>query len=250
MTRALAVALWLMAPAWASAQSCAEGRERVEGRCCWPGQSWSETDGRCRGAPHCPEALVEHGDECVAPIASAPAPSAWGPLPPPEATPAVPLEWPDRDEAGARSLSHVVMAPSEDEGLLIGAFLLFDLAWWMGVVGGVLDEQANQCDAGFFTGRSRVPTSCRSVGFAPIPIVGGLLAPLLNFGPGLRTNASFLALGIPSLILQIAGVVAIGVAFANGTIEPRYQPLGSPATVALVPAASGADAGLSLDLRF
>lgn len=51
------------------------------GRCCWPGQAWSVEHGRCEGPPACPEGLVAHGDDCVAPHARAEsdAPAARGP---------------------------------------------------------------------------------------------------------------------------------------------------------------------------
>ena len=52
----------------ASAQ-CAGGRvvtPATAGRCCWPGQSWSNAFGRCEGPPVCPAGAFASGDDCVA----------------------------------------------------------------------------------------------------------------------------------------------------------------------------------------
>ncbi len=57
----------LSASAVASAQ-CAEGRvanDQTQGRCCWPGQSWSPETALCTGAPTCPAGRVAQGDDCV-----------------------------------------------------------------------------------------------------------------------------------------------------------------------------------------
>lgn len=49
-------------------QTCADGRVRspsTQGRCCWPGQTWSSQYGRCEGPPDCPTGWVSHGDDCA-----------------------------------------------------------------------------------------------------------------------------------------------------------------------------------------
>lgn len=68
----LCMSLASLAPARAVAQQCSEGRVAswsTQGRCCWPGQSFSPQLGRCVGAPQCPSGRVAAGDECVAPAA-------------------------------------------------------------------------------------------------------------------------------------------------------------------------------------
>jgi hypothetical protein len=47
---------------------CAEGRvanEQTQGRCCWPGQTWSPDTTLCTGPPTCPEGRVAQGEDCV-----------------------------------------------------------------------------------------------------------------------------------------------------------------------------------------
>lgn len=78
--RGLVLGLVLAAflPAAAAAQDCSGGRvasAATQGRCCWPGQEWSDARGRCSGPPLCPVGLVPAGDECVA-EAGAGAPSS------------------------------------------------------------------------------------------------------------------------------------------------------------------------------
>jgi hypothetical protein len=55
----------LVLPANASAQTCRGGRVRVSGRCCWPGQDWSNQARACVGPPQCPTGMVEEGETCV-----------------------------------------------------------------------------------------------------------------------------------------------------------------------------------------
>lgn len=99
----IAFALASLAPAVATAQPrpCAEGRERSaasQGRCCWPGQSWSTSLARCDGPPSCPAGFIEEGDGCIRGDAPAPrvtsdfvAPApAYAPPPPPTLPPAPP----------------------------------------------------------------------------------------------------------------------------------------------------------------
>jgi hypothetical protein len=62
---------------------CAEGRvvgPATVGRCCWPGQHWSEPYGRCEGPPQCPPGFAGDGDQCVRAAPRLPPPP---PAPPP-----------------------------------------------------------------------------------------------------------------------------------------------------------------------
>jgi hypothetical protein len=52
------------------------------GRCCWPGQWWSDPLGRCTGVPTCPSGTGGQGETCVA--LDAPAPEASAPILAPE----------------------------------------------------------------------------------------------------------------------------------------------------------------------
>lgn len=48
-------------------QICQGGRTvtpATAGRCCWPGQAWSNDRARCEGPPACPVGLVPNGDDC------------------------------------------------------------------------------------------------------------------------------------------------------------------------------------------
>lgn len=84
---------------------CAPGRvanEATGGRCCWPGQSWSNEQSRCEGPPTCPAGMWGEGADCVAatpphaeipsPPAAQPAPAAPRYAPPIEAEPRAPTE--------------------------------------------------------------------------------------------------------------------------------------------------------------
>jgi hypothetical protein len=58
----------------AAAQGCEGGREvgaRTDGRCCWPGQSWSRDAGVCTGVPDCPEGTTADDATCVPALVSA-----------------------------------------------------------------------------------------------------------------------------------------------------------------------------------
>src|SRR5262249_29470148 len=51
-----------------SAPECAEGRvstAATAGRCCWPGQYWTDERERCEGAPRCAEGWLADGPGCV-----------------------------------------------------------------------------------------------------------------------------------------------------------------------------------------
>ena len=51
----------------ATPETCGDGRTTdAAGHCCWPGQVWGESSGRCRGKPQCPGGLVENNETCVA----------------------------------------------------------------------------------------------------------------------------------------------------------------------------------------
>lgn len=242
----------------ARAQDCSEGRVRVEGRCCWPGQSWSLEHGRCDGAPLCPPGLVEHGETCVASALSA-LPSAPSPpgargrdayaeptFPRAASTDGWPVAVGDAHAPGA----WVFPGRGEDEGLISVAFAIFDVGWLLGWIGVLADEAAG-CSSDFFgSGRT---FSCGGWQIAGVPLVGGIVGGLVNFSPGFRRSSFGIAFGIPSVILEGIGLfVLLPIAFANSTSEPAFMPihLNDDVTASLELSAPGADAGLSLDVSF
>ncbi len=257
LTLLVLVASWSVSLV-AGAQDCVEGRERVEGFCCWPGQTFSTSARRCEGVPACPEALVEHGEECVAPlgpparvpdIAPVPAYDAFVALPPlsgPTET-ADTSGWPATREASV--VHHAVRRHGEDGGLIALSVVIFDIGWVMGLVVGALDAARDSCSS-FSSGRS---TNCNSWQYAFIPVGGGIFSGMTNFAPSsFRTSSGWgFGLGIPSVLLQTIGLISLAIALANEVTD-----IGLPAiavdgvTLSFVGAAQGADAGASLVLAF
>jgi hypothetical protein len=256
---AMIAALLAIAPSIAVAQECSEGRERVDGRCCWPGQSWSAERARCEGAPRCPEALVEHGEACLAPAISASPGAARESVPEGDLVAApVPAVyraslragWPERAGLDVETLARPVSVRGEDEGLIIASLVVYDFGWVLGWVLVFIDEVRGGCGPIGPGARG----SCGSWPFAFMPVAGGITAGLTNFSGGRRTEFGWgLGLGPPSVIFQGIGLIMLAIALANETSETGYQPLADEpreAGASLVPSAPGADVGLSLDVRF
>lgn len=242
--------------------ACREGRVRTEGRCCWPGQTFSAADHVCSGAPRCPEGLVEHGEACVAPVVAddtAPAPASSAVrsrlAPPPvfpDATAAAlapPVSaWPRAHEG---ALSRPVRRSGEDGGLVAAAMVVFDVGWVLGWLVGMLDEATTSCRT--FVRGIRTGATCATWPLTFVPVGGGLAAGLMNFGPGFRDTAAWgLVLGIPSVILEATGLVMMAVALANEVHDFGFVPLDDTGQVSLriLPGAVGADGGASLALTF
>ena len=249
----------------APALACDEGRVRLAaGRCCWPGQRWSDERGRCEGAPRCPDGLVEHGDACVAPAhavsvptlaegASSTAPPAYAIAPGAYAAGHATREeattegWPDAGDAPlARPTHRVVVSRGEDEGLIAAAFVVFDVGWVLGWLGAVLSE-ATGCRT--FTPFGSASTGCDAWPWAFIPIGGGMAAGMAAISRG---NGFAFGFGIPSVILQGIGAIMSIIAFANETTELVLQPmrLGGSLSASLAIGAESSDAGLTFGLTF
>jgi hypothetical protein len=260
-------ALVLAVPAIASAQpeACPRGQVRWEGHCCWPGQTWSDTAARCVGPPACPAGFAAHGDSCVAraPESASAAGSGSGsragsgPSIPdaPDSTrsdayrAALRAEWPTLEDTGVQLLSHSVDVRGEDEVHITGSFALFDLGWVLSWIGILVDELAHNCTDSSF----RFSVSCQSWPLGFIPFAGAIAATTANLQGGTRRQSvGGIAIGIPALIFQVAGLIGLFVAFGNETTERGFQPLNGPrsGSVALVPGAAGADAGFSIDVSF
>lgn len=266
--------VWLVPLLAAAQDACGEGRTRGEaGRCCWPGQAFSVEAGRCEGVPHCPDGLLEHGDDCVAPRATSgprsistwdgdtvlpPAPeeaTGAGILPmgygaPSASAPTSTAGWVHLNELAAASIARRPIATvGEDEGLIAMSLVIFDVGFLSGAMVAMLDELSVACRTGTW-----VPTGCQSWPLAFVPVVGGLLSGLTNFGGGTRFSAGWGAgLGSVSLILQVAGIISAVISFSNQTNEYALEPLEAPlgdGTIALRLDAPGTDAGASVELRF
>ncbi|MDQ3035476.1 MAG: hypothetical protein M3Y87_23930 [Myxococcota bacterium] len=266
MIRFAAAALLLAwAPSIASAQECAEGRARIDGRCCWPAQTWSAERARCEGAPRCPEALVEHGETCVAAAlgpSSGGAPAALdqdaaaqvdlaGAPVPPVYRASLRAHWPELEELGITELARPVPVRGEDEGLIVASLVVFDVGWALGLLIAFIDEAGGGGCAAFGGG---MRGSCNSWPFALLPIAGGITSGMTNFSGGFRQQFVWgIALGTPSVILQTAGLIMLGIALGNETSEIGYQRLADEprrAGVTLTPGAPGADVGLGVDVVF
>lgn len=105
------------------------------GRCCWPGQSFSEALGRCSGPPECPPPFVAEGDSCLVPYTAGygvppagwAAPEAGATTSEPGAARAAPafvvstpaqLRWPDEPASLERAVISPRLVRGIDEGLV------------------------------------------------------------------------------------------------------------------------------------
>lgn len=255
-----------------AARPCAEGRVREAGRCCWPAQQFVADVGRCVGAPACPEGLVEHGEQCVAPSLAISVTSGTVVPEPASASTATPQPTSRRYETsrsrtsrsfaesveGWREVTDDVYAPraraamtqGEDEGLIIAALAVFDTGWVLGWLGTMLDEIVLACsDFSTFPARR---FSCGGAAWSLVPF-GGALGSGLTTPSGASHSSGFgIGFGIASVILQgIGGIMAI-IAFVNETNELGYQPMhsGTGLSASLLPGAQGADGGLTFELAF
>lgn len=251
------------------AEACAEGRERVDGFCCWPGQTFAADARRCEGAPQCPDGLVEHGEACIAPaLGAAPPPIAPMALsgyeglaagvvaPVAPAAPVITLDgWPATHSGGV--VHRPVARHGEDGGLVAAAMVVFDIGWTFGMLVGLNDAATAQCSVGtFFT--TSANANCNSWPLALIPVGGGIASGMFvwpNTPPGSfgRRNEFLwgMAFGIPSVILQTTGLIMLAVALANEVHDIGIAPIVvDGVTISLLPGSQGADLGASLVAQF
>lgn len=246
----------------AQAPECVEGRVRGDdGYCCWPGQHFGTDSRACEGPPQCPEPLVEHGEECVARLVPhAPSYEVFAAAPayaPPQPRRTM-VGWPAAHEG--TSLHRAVHGHGEDGGLVAMSVVIFDVGWVLGLLTAALDEANHSCAVSTFSGGffGRVSESCNSWPFAFLPVGGGLtsgLATYPNTPPGTfasRDNASWgAALGSPSVILQVAGLISLAISLANDVHTIGYPAIVIDGmTLSVVGAAPGADAGATVALGF
>lgn len=227
----LVFAALVLASVTASAQDCAEGRERVGGRCCWPGQTWSDDRARCEGAPRCPAPLLEHGDACVATTIA-------GGYDDPSGVDAPGLVltdgWPLREGSEHPPRARVVTGRGEDEPLIALACAIFDIGWSLGMMGGALDELQ---DGGW------------SWPLSFIPLVGGMMGGLVDFAPSRGFSGFGFGFGIPSIIFQGVGLFfLLPIALANDTTERSYQTIDTSTSPRVELSAS--PGGLRFGVRF
>ncbi|WP_236518607.1 hypothetical protein [Sandaracinus amylolyticus] len=228
-----AIALSILAPAaLARAQECAEGRVSTPetlGRCCWPGQSFSEALGRCSGAPTCPPPFVAEGDACVPPYtAHYGLPAEWANAPAPADDLAVvptttrpsstqpALAWPDEP----RSLNEAIVSPrlerGTDDGLLVAGLSTFLGGYLGGFILALADEAARNCQE--FGPVSFGSVGCESWPYAFIPVVGGVLAGTIieREGACCRNVALGIGFGLPLAAIQGFGLTLMALALFGG----------------------------------
>lgn len=270
----------------ARAQECAEGRvssPETAGRCCWPGQSWSEEHGRCSGPPSCPEGLTAEGDRCVLPVLAYPtmpgsygapqapssdlaldvppapdlattfAPGTSSPLAPGAAGPRAATTWPPSPP----DLEHALVDPRivrrTDETLLLGGLLTLAGGYLSGILFAFVDEAAQNC-GNFDRFSSFGPVACGSYPFAFIPFAGGLLSGFTQLSTNtFRTNVALgFALQLPAAMVQILGLVITliaGFGYAEDAVPAGSVAVGD-AEVSIAPYATDSQGGLWLDVRF
>jgi hypothetical protein len=243
--------------------ACAEGRERTaEGRCCWPGQSFSLAHGRCEGRVACPAGTVEHGDDCIAPVLEAlPPPPAVGTTlttdragdPYADGTPDTSGWALLADVASPELLRRPTQSVGEDEALIAGSLSLFDVGWLMGWMVPLLDETTNSCRTGDW-GSPR--TTCGSWGFSFLPVIGGILSGVTSVGAVRNTVVWGSIFGGIGASLQLAGIIAVAVSLTNATTEFRLSPITEGAeeepgvTLSFTGDVPGADVGSAIEIRF
>ncbi|AKF10540.1 hypothetical protein [Sandaracinus amylolyticus] len=259
----VAIALSILAPAaLAHAQECAEGRVSTPatlGRCCWPGQSFSESLGRCSGAPACPPPFVAEGDACVPPYtAHYGLPEEWANAPPPAddlvqvpssmrapgTTTSPALAWPDEP----RSLADAIVSPrlerGTDDGLLVAGLTALLGGYVGGFVLALADEAARNCQQ--FGPVSFGSVGCESWPYAFIPVVGGVLAGTVieRENACCRNVALGIGLGLPLAAIQGFGLALMTIALFGGAEHLVPGEIGGEhASVALTPYFTGTEGG-------
>ncbi len=241
----------LLLPALGQAQDCSGGRvvgPETAGRCCWPGQSWSEEDARCTGAPRCPAGLAGSGDTCVPSAAPSPeSGSLFEPVspelspPPPAAAPAQQaLTWP----LVSSDLGHGVVNPREvrrnaGHGLIVTGITLLAAGYVVAGIAGGLDQAFDSCGYG----------GCDSWPLAFVPIVGGVLAGIVHFN-GYRDSTLFgLGVGIPAAVVQSVGLILLIAGLVSHDEELVPAMYAGQARIQILPYAGSTGAGLSMTVE-
>jgi hypothetical protein len=222
------------------------------------------------GAPDCPASLVEHGDACVATSMALPSvvpePTQGALSPPISSIPSSyasgassrrrfaesAAQWPRVAGDIAAPRQSAVTVSGEDEGLIMAAFIVFDVGWILGWLGTLIDEaQGGGCTT--FSGTSpgrRV--SCGGWAWSFAPFGGAMASAFTTPSSAFHSSGWGIGFSIPALILNAVGGVMSLIAFSNETTELGFRLLqtdqGLSAT--LSPAVQGGDAGLTLSMSF
>lgn len=256
-------------PPMASTTVCAPGRvagPETAGRCCWPGQRWSESRARCEGPPQCPQGFAAEGDECVAIVAAGPVRPAmtvtpfapWSTLPPPPVPLALPPGPPPprypqyrrQPYRGGPIPSGALLRQNPHPYLLGIGETALALGYAAAVVASLSALYGTPCEE-------------RTVPWNLVPIVGPLLA-IVAFetnrtaGPCSYVTASYAQSFVESHIVIAVFQIGGALTFAAAHLFPErwlLVPLDTPSqqhrvSWSLFPGAHGSEAGLTLLANF
>ncbi len=232
----LAIASITASVAHADPPGCDALHVAIEGECCWPDQRVEA--GRCVGAPRCPETLVEHGDDCVAPTDTPVAPrpiATYASSSTTETEGDEVVDWPSMVHHRDRPVWRVQARSSEDGGLVAASVVVIDVGWTLGWLGALLG-QLQPCFS----------SECNMYAWAFIPVGGAMASGLDSLS---RTgNGIAFSFGIPSVILQGIGLIMLAISLGNEVTEPLHQPIRPRVSFAL--GAPSSEMGASLGLSF
>ncbi len=165
---------------------------------------------------------------------------------------ATPTAWPLFSEVGRTHARRPVQTTGYDSGLLFATILMSGFGWSIGWLAPILDEASGAC--GTFGGRFGIERApCNSWPLAFIPVVGSLISGIASIDTGRFSIGWGLGIGIPSMLLQAAGLISLIVSLTNTTTDYHFEELEAElgeASLSLSFDAPGSDAGASLALRF
>jgi hypothetical protein len=247
IARVITLALVLICAGRASAQACDDGRVRVSGHCCWPGQRWSRAARVCDGVPQCPSGMSEEGESCVVratATASTPSSPTTGTMAPTAPTiagvatgPAVSTAgWPIAPGGRPNGVIDPVVRRGTDLFLAIAGGVAFGAGYLMGVIAAPILA-------------STMPrwSEASDWPIAFVPVIGAPVGMLLSS----ESYGGDVVLGSISSVLQIVGLSLFLDAVCGYTldIESGDEAAHPVARLRLVPSAPGAQAGLGLVLE-
>jgi len=165
---------------------------------------------------------------------------------------ATPTDWPLFGEVARVHARRPVQTTGLDAGLLFASMAMHGFGWIIGWLVPIIDEASGGCATApsWMTGSTR--QSCNSWPLAFIPIVGSFISGLSSFDATRQNVGWAYGLGIPSMLLQTAGLISLIISLANTTTDYRFDPLEAEvgdATLSLSFEAPG-DAGASLVVHF
>jgi hypothetical protein len=234
----------LSIPTFARAQECADGRvntPETAGRCCWPGQSWSDQLGRCSGPPTCPAGRSASGDDCVLAggenvMAQQPPPGYQAQQPPPgyENQPPPGYGTPGYQPVyGAQPVGQPRQVQRPRMGLAIMGIVMFAVSWVVPTVIGLSIAPEDGISDDFY--------------FMAVPLAGPFIM------TGLVENSWPIAFFVLDGILQLAGLTALILGFTLKSTVTVYSENEDEQKFAIMPwvaPGSGGAAGLTVMQRF